>query len=157
MAVEEIQIVPTNGKEISFAGELIAHATSERTVTPSGERWFDLRVYKLVENGLVPVIEYHSSVDGEEKITIAERVDRSQDIENFFYVFEPCEVIPEAALKALPVEERQRLTNAILKQYDTQVNRALLQTKEHVTDDEPQISEPPKPKKGLLGFFRGGE
>ncbi len=154
MAIEEIQIVPTNGKEISFIGEVIAHATSEPTITSFGEHCFDLRIYKLVEHGLVPVIEYLSTVDGEENVTIAERVDRSHDIENFFYVFEPCEVISESALKVLPIEERQRLKKTVLKHYDAQVNRILLQAKEHLTDDEPDVSAPPKEEKGLLRFFR---
>ena len=153
MEVEEVRIVPSDGKEMSFKGQLIAQATSERISTPLGDRWFDLRVYKVATTGFAPLIDFFSTCEGEESVTIAEHVDRAHDIENFYYVFEPCEVIPESVLKALPVEERQRFTKLLLKLYDTQVNRVLLSVKGHSTDDN-AAAELPKPEaRGLLGFF----
>ena len=155
MGVEEIRIVPSSGKDISFSGELIAHATSDRSNTPLGVRWFDLRVYKEVGQGFVPVIDFFSTYEGEQDVTIAEHVDRSHDIENFYYVFEPGEVIPESVLKLMPVEDRQRFMKPILKLYDTQVNRVLLSVKEHATDDDANIESPKSERKGLLDFFGG--
>lgn len=153
MAVEEIKIVPSNGKDITFKGELIAHATSDRSSTPLGDRWFDLRVYKEIGQGFVPVIHFFSTCEGEQDVTIAEHVDRSHDIENFYYVFEPGEVVPESVLKAMPVEDRQRFMKSILKLYDTQVNRVILSVKEHATDDDSDVESAKSERKGLLEFF----
>lgn len=154
MAVEEIRIVPSSGKDISFKGELIAQATSNRSSTPLGERWFDLRVYKQVGQGFVPVIDFCSTCEGEPNVTIAEHVDRSHDIENFYYVFEPREVILESVLKAMPVADRQPYMKSILKLYDTQVSRVLLCAKGHATNDDDSDVEASKSEgRGMLDFF----
>ena len=154
MAVEDIRIVTSSEKEMSFAGELIAHATSDRSSGPLGDRWFDLRVYKKASEGFVPIINFYSTCDGEKDVTIAEHVDRSQDIENFYYVFEPYVVLPESVLQSMPLEERQRFTKTILKLYDAHVNRVLLSVKEHATDDDAEVEPANAEKKGLLGLFR---
>jgi len=155
MVVEEIQIVPSNGRDISFKGELIARATSDRSSTPLGDRWFDLRVYKESGHGFVPVIDFFSTCEGEQNVTIAEKVDSSHDIENFYYVFEPLFVIPDSVLQVLPIEDRQRFVKSILKLYDTPVNRVLLSVKEHAADDHANVESQKSERKGLLGFFGG--
>lgn len=155
MAMDDVRIVPSNNKEISFRGELVAQASNDRLTTPGGERWFDLHVYKREALGFVPVIEYHSTHEGEDNIVVAEVVDRGHDVENFYFVFEPCEVFKQKSLDAMPLEERQRLTNSILKLYDSLVNRVLLAVKEH-SSDEPSGSDQrtsEQSKKGLLGFL----
>lgn len=153
MAMDDVRIVPTNNKELLFRGELVAQASNDRLTTPEGERWFDLHVYKREDSGLVPVIEYHSTHADEDNIVIAEIVDGAHDVENFYFVFEPCQVFKERALDAMPLEDRQRLTKSILKLYDSLVNRVLLSVKEH-TGDEPSRSEDDEDRQSKKGLFR---
>jgi len=154
MSFVETRVEPTNGKVITFSGELIARSASDPISTTLGVRYFDLRVYKEAGAGYVPVIDFHSTCEGEANVTISERVDRSHDIENFYFVFEPCEVMPENVLKVMPTEQRQQLLKTILKLYDAQVNRVLLLVKQyarHAEDDKIESSQ--SKKSGLLSFF----
>lgn len=156
MAMEDVRISPSNGKNLSFHGELIAEASHDRVPSPDGERWLNLRIYRRVDAGFVPVIEFHSTHVGEEDATIAEVVDSGHDVENFFYVFEPGELLADKSLIAMPMEERQRLTGALLKLYDSVVNRVLLAMKACPQSEATDASEHKsvaKRKKGLLGLL----
>lgn len=115
--MEDVRILMSNGKELSLQGDLLARARTNRSGSIP-ERWFDLRVYRAADHGFVPVIEFGSTFENENAVTIAEVVDRSHDIENFFFVFEPSEVIADHVLDAMQVGDRQQLLRDTLSMYD---------------------------------------
>lgn len=152
--MEDIRILKSNGVEMAFRGELLAKAETERSDSDPSERRFDLRVYRTDDRGFVPIIEFDSTFENENAVTIAEFVDQSHDIENFFFVFEPSEVFTETTLRTLPTPERQQLLREMLSMYDSVVNSVLIQLRRHCLEGEcdPEIDEPKK-RKGLLGYL----
>jgi hypothetical protein len=154
MAMDDIRIVTSSGNELSFRGGLVAFAVSDRLESPEGERWFDLKVYKLEVRRFVPVIEFHSTCEREENVTIAEIVDKGKDVENFYFVFEPTALFDQLAIRAMPAEASKQLTRSVFKLYDSLVNRVLLSVKEHTHDESASASQiEPDRGKRIFGFL----
>lgn len=151
--MESIRIQQVNGKELIFEGDLIANAGTETASVAQLERWFQLRVYRNVDGGFVPSIEFGSPTESEASATIAEFVDSYHDIENFFFVFEPSEVFSGRYLNSMMQVDRQRLLGELLSQYDQLVNSVLLQLRRHRLGQETVEAAESKKKKGLLGYL----
>ena len=105
-----------------------------RSASVAGDRWFALRVYRRSPSGFVPVIEYCTTDVPDQQVTFAEVVDRLEDVENFFGVFEPSELFTDQMWKSMPIEERRRLTKSILRLYDVQVDSVLLAVQTYAFD-----------------------
>ena len=155
--METVRIVINENRELVFVGEQVFLGRSDEFTTDAGTRWLELAVFARKDGGFAPVIFYRSTCESD--VTIAEHVDAYKDVENFFYVFEPTEVLDEKKLMALPVEQRQRLTKTLTRLYDEQVNKALLAVRacaaEHPEQDA--VREEEKPKKRFFGFFSKSE
>lgn len=150
--MESVKLVLSEEKKLLFSGERLFHSRSEDCVVGSETRWFELSGFAREEGGFVPVICFHSK--GEPPVTIAERVDEYKDIENFFFVFEPSEMLDRKPFMALSTKQRLRIEKGLMGIYDTEVNKALLATRAFVGEQTRKRTSKQKERKRLFGFFR---
>lgn len=107
--MKEILLNTLDDKPVSFVGELSNQAEANVEVADGTERRFVLRLYTLESGGFVPSIEYISNAPGEQTGCIAEIVDLVKDIENFFFVFVPEDMIEKSAARTRDRDEAARL------------------------------------------------
>ena len=122
---QNVTIRTDDERELAFSGKLIAEARRSKSVLSEGELWFHLEVWSNDAGGFVPVLRLFT-YDGKPTFTEAEQVDSMTDVENFFFVFEPSEVLP-ALLGRLNVDDTQRRSNQAYAAYEGRVNELLLQ------------------------------
>ncbi len=117
--MNQIVLDTIDGKPVSFEGELISQTEGNVEFTDGMERKFVLKVYAIESGGFVPSIEYFSNSTLEKTGCIAEIVDLFKDIENFYFVFVPEDLLTKASGK--PRDEAhasRRLASALRKTYE---------------------------------------
>ena len=101
--MNEILLDTFDDKPVSFVGELSNQAEAKVEFSDGIERRFVLKLYTIESGGFVPSIEYFSDAPDEQTGCIAEIVDLVKDIENFFFVF-----VPEDLLEKTPARNQDR-------------------------------------------------
>jgi len=118
--MNEITLNTMDGEVVSFVGDLVCQAEGCVEFSDGIDRNFGLKLYAIASGGFVPSIEYFSNSPMERTGCIAEIVDLAKDIENFFFVFTPEELLPDSAgLAQEEVETRTRLLNCLRKNYES--------------------------------------
>lgn len=74
-------------------------------------RWLTLEVYETSKADFVAGIRFGTRVAGERCVGLFERLDRSADIEDFFFAFEPYELLGQAQLSVSQSEKSQIALN----------------------------------------------
>ena len=94
MSRQQQNVIRTsNGRDVEVTGSVIAVAGRSQVALEGGDLWFHLQVWQT-DKGFVPVLRAFVSSDTEPMFVDAESVNAVSDVENFFYVFEPGEIIP---------------------------------------------------------------
>lgn len=83
-------IAKNSDRVLRFVGELIAEQTETLDHAGTAIAIFKLRIYAVEGGGYVPAISFESLSDRTVSAE-ADRVHTAQDVENFFYVYEPLE------------------------------------------------------------------
>ena len=87
--------IKSKDREFHFQGELIAHQ-EEAVEFANGESCqMSAKTYSLESGGYVSSLEFLRSDRPDEPIVLFEEIDVKEDVEKFFYVFEPSEVFGE--------------------------------------------------------------
>lgn len=123
--MESFHITGPNQSELVFDGELLACINTPKTGGPDGERGYELALYRKAGGGYVVSVEYLTTYESEQPVTHAEVVDEPKDVENFFFVFEPCEYLDEQLLRLLPDEQKRTLQKSLCRLYDQHVDEIL--------------------------------
>lgn len=75
--------------ELRFNGELVIEQTRDIAFEDQYTRRFVARVYAVTGDGFVSSLEYQTTSESEAQINLIEAVDVMEEVEKFFYVFEP--------------------------------------------------------------------
>jgi hypothetical protein len=117
--MNEMLLNKMDGKKVSFVGELIGQAEGNVESTDGLDREFALKLFRIKSGGFVPVIEYESNDSREQAGCIAEIVDLFKDVENFFFVFVPEDLLSETKeLDRDDLEARKKLAVKLRKTYE---------------------------------------
>ena len=118
--MNEIILNTMDGDLVSFVGDLVCQTEGPVEFSDGIDRKFKLKLYAVESGGFVPSIEYLSDSPVERTGCIAEIVDLAKDIENFFFVFTPDELLPDSAgLPREEVEVRTRILACLRKTYES--------------------------------------
>ena len=118
--MSEITINTMGAKPVSFVGQLATQKEGVVEFADGIPRRYLLKVYTIESGGFVPSIEYFSDASNEQTGCVAETVDLFKDIENFFFVFVPEEVLPESkGLDRDAIDARKKLSHKLRKAYET--------------------------------------
>ena len=134
--MSEITINTMGAKPVSFVGKLATQKEGVVEFADGIQRRYLLKVYTIASGGFVPSIEYFSDASNEQTGCVAETVDLYKDIENFFFVFVPEEVLPKSkGLDRDAVGARQKLSTKLRKAYETLAFAFLDELKEKLESD----------------------
>lgn len=148
--MNEILLETMDDRQVSFVGELQSQTEGKVEFADGMNRSFTLKLYTIESGGFVPWIEYASDVSGEQAGCIAEIVDEFKDIENFFFVFVPDDLLEKTnGLTRDEADARKKLLARLRKTYESLTFAFLdvLQEKFGPTDVESaEIGKPESPK-----------
>ena len=120
--MSEHLIQDSNGNQLRFQGELAAEAGKELNLDDGQARKFLARIYAVEGGGFVSSLQYETSSPGEKPIAVFEEIDFADDVEKFYYVFEPSEIFCNSSeLPREVVEQRPVLSKQLAKHYETLV------------------------------------
>ena len=88
-------LIKSKDREFQFQGELIAQQNAEVEFANGQSCRMDAKTYSLERGGYVSSLEFLRSDQPAQPIVLFEEIDLTQDVEKFFYVFEPSEVFCE--------------------------------------------------------------
>ncbi len=134
--MHEILLDTFDDKPVSFVGELSNQAEAKVEFSDGIERRFVLKLYAIESGGFVPSIEYLSDAPDEQTGCIAEIVDLVKDIENFFFVF-----VPEDLLEKTPARNQDRAETDRLRRLETALRKTYEQLTFSFLDDLAEVSE----------------
>ena len=109
-----------NSKPYSFDGKLLANVKGNPVRVDDGEYRYHLLVYRASSGTFVSVIELLSPTAAEYVLSLADEMDTLNDVEDFFFSFEPAELLPDA-LVSLPGEKRAALLGRLYLEFEQQV------------------------------------
>jgi hypothetical protein len=116
-----ITLEKMDGQPVTFVGELAAQSEAPIADTGGLKRSFTLKLYLIESGGFVPTVEYFSEATTEKTGCLAEIVDLYKDIENFFFVFMPGDLLLDSNMMDRDqAEARRRLSNKLEKVYQAQ-------------------------------------
>ena len=98
--------IKSKDREFQFQGELIAHQEATVKLANDEACQMNAKTYSLENGGYVSSLEFLRSDRPDQQIVFFEEIDLTEDVEKFFYVFEPSEVFGE---KGRTQEEREDL------------------------------------------------
>lgn len=110
---------------IVFHGDLLVRVESARDVAGDGERGYDLSVYSRDDGGYVAAIDFVTTVPLEENRGLIELVDTIADVEDFFFAFEPDELLPDLSRSGRTASDRQNVLQRLYAKYDQRVKDVL--------------------------------
>ena len=156
--MESFKIKRTDYSDLEFSGELLKRINTPMHSTPDGKRGYELAIYAKSGAGYVASVEYQTTFDSERRVTIADFVDQAKDVENFFFVFEPCEFLDQDLIRQMPQDQRKRLQKALSRLYDGHVDSILKALQEYALqhpeqDVDESLEKTPAPKSRILGLL----
>ena len=114
-----------NQPPLEFEGVLLAAENAKPVVVMDAHtRWFELSLYQCDDGGYVVGTRFMTTGEGEQSVATAERVDKVEDVENFFFAFEPDEYL-QAARVQLAGEARTQLDAELYAGYEEKVREIL--------------------------------
>ena len=89
--------IKSEDSEFLFEGELIAHQDAVVELANDKSCRMNAKTYYLAGGGYVASLEFFRSGRPDEPIVLFEEIESKEDVEKFFYVFDPSEVLCEKA------------------------------------------------------------
>ena len=111
----EVQLETIDSSPVNFIGRLTCETEGQVEFPDGLTRMFRLKLYSVDSGGFVPSIEYASESSDEQSGCIAEIVDEFKDIENFFFVFVPEDLLPKATTHSRKEEDVHRKLSARMR------------------------------------------
>ncbi len=147
--MNEILIQDTNENQLRFQGELVIESEKVFSLDDRFERKFMAKIYAVMGGGYVSSLQYVTSSPAEKPILIFEEIDFMDDVEKFYYVFEPGEIFSDSLdLPRELIEQRPALGRQMAKQYESMVFALLDDFRVQVTQrgflDKPNDQGTPK-------------
>ncbi|MEM8681636.1 MAG: hypothetical protein AAGF97_19995 [Planctomycetota bacterium] len=137
----QISLSVTDHEPMEFTGRRLVRVEGSRDPSSTGWRRYDLSVYTVEAGGFVAAIDFISTVPNEPNRSVVEAVDRLTDVEDFFFAFEPDELLP-ATIPNLSLSHRQELLQRLYANYDRQVKDVLNEL--HREASQPETTAPPR-------------
>lgn len=102
---------------LRFNGQLLADVATVPIQDETGARFLKLALYETSESDFVAGIIFCTSVPGEVEVPLFERLDEAVNVEDFFFAFEPDELLQKAGME-LPSERRQQIASELYRMYE---------------------------------------
>ncbi len=118
---------------LDFVGELLSQVSSEKDTTERGTRHYELSVFRTEERLFVGAIFFRSTVEGEVGGSLAETLDSEKDVEDFFFAFEPDELVDKGMRSRLGAEDLADLLRRLYEHYEAAVQLLVSQLAEYRT------------------------
>ena len=99
--------IKSKDREFQFQGELLAQEEAQVELINNVSCQMVGRTYCIESGGYVCALEFILSDHAEAPIVLFEEIDSMEDVEKFYYVFEPAEIFDK---KAGSVEEREQVS-----------------------------------------------
>ncbi len=127
--MQKVQLVsrmPDRGN-MEFVGEQLCQVSSRQDTTQRGSRLYDLSVYRTEQGLFVAVVDFQSAVADETGGLLAEELDSIKDVEDFYFAFEPDELVDERMRSQLDAEDLQSLLQRLYHLYEETVQDLMSQ------------------------------
>ena len=98
--------IKSKDREFQFQGELLAHQEATADLVNEASCKMAGKTYCIESGGYVCSLEFHLSERPDEPIIMFEEIDMLEDVEKFFYVFEPVEIFRK---KSASFEDREQV------------------------------------------------
>lgn len=120
--VSEYSIAGSDGKTVTFEGQLIASSHGSRADGSFGGRWHDLNVFKTVSGQYAVSIFYGSDHPTERSNDDVAFVTSHQELDDLLCLYQPEQFICPETLAAQPSSSsRQKLIDSVTRPYYRQV------------------------------------
>jgi hypothetical protein len=134
-----------NDHELRFHGELLVESASAVASDDQVQRKFVAKAYAVTGGGFVSSLEYETTSEAEEPINLIEVLDVLEEVEKFFYVFEPDEVfLSNADLTPEDLGKRPALRKRIAAAYE-EATFELLEKLQSLAAPNPLDAKPADP------------
>ncbi len=140
--MQDIRITTTAKREIMFTGTAIAEAISEPVDFLGVGVSFRLRIWRKKDGGFAPSISVFVDEERQPRFIESEFVDTPTDVENFFFVFEPGEILDKLISGKTLNEERSDPANRLYGVYERQVTELLAEFSAKIEHPRNKESEP---------------
>ena len=99
-------LIKSKDREFQFQGEVLAHQEATVKLANRVSCQMDAKSYSIESGGYVCSLEFLFSNQPNSPVVLFEEIDAIDDVEKFFYVFEPAEIFEK---KAGSVEAREQV------------------------------------------------
>lgn len=123
--IQQHQLERIGNEPLSFRGELLIRTETELVLLGQGAFQYRLGVFRCQEGGYAAAIQLLTTgLDGAAagRFCLAERLETINDVENFFFVFEPEEHLNNIASPAFAWDD---LSRTMYGYYDEQVQQVV--------------------------------
>ena len=143
-------LIKSKDREFQFQGELIAQQEETADLANGQSCQIDAKTYAIENGGYVAVLEFLRSDRPDAPVVLFEEIDVTDDVEKFFYVFEPSEVFCEKASTPEQLQDIEQNCKTLGRLYEKMIFAFLdefqSETAARGTKDKPK---PPK-KEGSI-------
>lgn len=116
----------TGREPLEFEGDLIVSAsTGTIELGDNANATYKLSVFRHTQHGFVASIQYCRSGEHERSVTLSEVLETDNDVENFFFVFEPEEHCTQQELMDDRGLDRDGLLRKLYGNYNEQVQQVV--------------------------------
>ena len=113
-------LIKSKTREFSFQGELLAHQEAEVKLANGETCQMDAKTYSLESGGYVSSLMFLRSAN-DVPIVSFEEIDMMEDVEKFYYVFEPSEVFSEKARTHEECEQMEQNAQLLGRAYEKMI------------------------------------
>ncbi|MFT5328470.1 MAG: hypothetical protein ACI8P0_006383 [Planctomycetaceae bacterium] len=114
--MEHVILQPTGLDSFQFDGELLMHLAGPDSDRLTGGRWHDIDVYGLADGSFALSVNYRTTAENEHSRCMVDTARDVSDADAVLSLYDPKEFV---VLR--PDENGQRVTDTLVRQYDTQV------------------------------------
>jgi len=122
--MEIVRIDRASGAPLEVPARLLSESDAHSEIIEGTERGYQLFLY-ATDSGYIAGVRILADGEGERTHQVVEVVESAKDVENFFFVFEPAEHLPEAKLQSLTEDQRSHVASRLLEIYEQQVAQIL--------------------------------
>lgn len=124
----QVIVRTTDERSVELSGAVIAVAGRAQVAFAGGDLWFHLQVWQTDgDNGFVPAIRAFLNDESDPLFVDAESVNSSTDVENFFFAFDPSEMVHNLIARSFSRESADRRVEGASAAYEKQVSKVLRQ------------------------------
>ena len=116
-------------RSIELSGAVLAVAGRAQIALAGGDLWFHLQVWQTDngDEGFAPVIRGFLNDETDPLYIDSEAVNNATDVENFFFAFDPAEMVHNLTARSFSRESAERLVMEAAPAYEKQVDKVLQQ------------------------------